>query len=342
MSYKVAFFSAKEYDQESFNKHNTEGLAKFHYTTESISKESFTKLGDKFDAVCVFVNDVVDANVLDFLKKQGVKLILNRCAGFDRVDVKHAEKLGILCTRVPAYSPYAVAEQAVSLLCALNRKLHIAYSRTQLANFSIDNLVGIDLFGKTVGIIGTGRIGQILADIMTGFGCKIAAFDVFVNEAFAKRENVTYYKSPEEVYAIADVISLHSPLLDSTRHMINKTTIAKMKKGVIIVNCARGGLVNTKDLLQGIANGTIRGYGTDVYENEAGIFFNDCQMKVDLVNDRDLCALMACPNVLISAHQAFLTEEALDAIAKTTLTNIKDVLKDGVKEGNNFVTPSMC
>jgi len=343
----ILFFSAKQYDIESFDKWNaSENInADIIYIKDTLSKKSFkaNAEGKTVEAVCVFVNDTVDAGLLDFLKENGVKVVLSRCAGFDRVDVVHADKIGIQCARVPAYSPYAVAEQAVSLLCTLNRKLHLANNRTCTGNFSIDGLTGMDLFGKTIGVIGTGKIGQILIDIMTGFGCKIAAFDVFINETYAKRENVTYM-TLDEVLACSDVISLHSPLLPSTKHMINAESLAKMKDGVIIINCARGGLIKTDDTLDAIASGKVGGLGIDVYEHEAGVFFNDCTNDPKILKDKSLTALMASPQVLISAHQAFLTTEALDAIAKVTLHNYKQTISEGKKgkELDNWIAPEMA
>jgi len=343
----VLFFSAKQYDIDSFNHWNAkENLnVQITYIKESLSRKSFeaNAEGKKVEAVCVFVNDTVDAKILDVMKASGVKAVLSRCAGFDRVDVVHAAKIGIQCARVPAYSPYAVAEQAVSLLCTLNRKLHLANNRTCTGNFSIDGLTGMDLHGKTIGVIGTGKIGQILIDIMTGFGCKIAAFDVFVNQEYAKRDNVSYM-TLDEVLACSDVISLHSPLLPSTKHMINSESLAKMKDGVIIINCARGGLIKTDDTLDAIASGKVGGLGIDVYEHEAGVFFNDCTNDPKILKDKNLAALMASPQVLISAHQAFLTNEALDAIAKVSLHNYKQIIIDEKKEKelDNWVSPDMA
>jgi len=345
MTFEILFFSVKDYDIESFDKWNCDAGVNLTYIKEGLSAKTFdtSRKGRKVDAVCVFVNDKIDAALLDHMKASGVKLVLNRCAGFDRVDVVYAQKIGIQCCRVPAYSPYAVAEHAVSLLCCLNRKLHLANNRTSTGNFSIDGLGGIDLFGKTVGVIGTGKIGQIFIDIMTGFGCKIAAFDVYVNAEYAKRDNVTYMEL-DEVYKCADVISLHSPLLPATHHMINKRALALMKPGVIIINCARGGLVNTEDLVAAIADNKVRGAGLDVYEKEGGLFFNDCTDKTVILKDHTLTALMASSRVIISGHQAFLTTEALDAIAKTTLLNIKQCLGEGKleKDLDNWVAPAMA
>lgn len=341
---EILFFSAKDYDRKSFDKHNT-GECNIHYIKESLSVKSFehNACGKNVDAICVFVNDVVDKEVLASLKKHGVKAVLSRCAGFDRVDIVSAAEMGIQCARVPAYSPYAVAEMAVALLMTLNRKLHLANGRTSSGNFSIDGLTGFDLKGKTVGVIGTGKIGQILIDIMIGFGCKIAAFDVYVNQEYAKKEEVTYM-TLDEVYACSDVISLHSPLLPSTKHMINKESIAKMKKGVILINCARGGLIDTEAVLDGIASKKIRGIGMDVYEHEAGVFFNDCSGNPEILTDRTLAALMSSPNALVTAHQAFLTEEALDAIATTTFKNVTQIVFENKKEKelDNWVSPSMA
>merc|ERR1712070_429913 len=345
MAFEIQFFSVKDYDIESFTKWNTDASVSLHYSKESLSIKNFdaARKGGNVDAICVFVNDVVDDKVLDHMKQHGVKLVLNRCAGFDRVDAIYAQKIGIQCCRVPAYSPYAVAEHAVSLLCCLNRKLHLANNRTSSGNFSIDGLGGMDLHQKTIGVIGTGKIGQILIDIMTGFGCKIAAYDVYVNAEYAEREDVTYM-SLEEVYKYSDVISLHTPLLPSTKHMINKKSLAQMKDGVIIINCARGELINTEDLVDALASGKVGGAGLDVYENESGVFFNDCTGKTCILKDRILTALMASSRVIISAHQAFLTEEALDAIATTTLLIAEKAIVQGKKEKEltNWIAPEMA
>merc|ERR1719489_81536 len=299
--------------------------------------------GRKIDGICVFVNDVVDKKILDYMKKHGMRAVLNRCAGFDKVDAVYADKVGIQVCRVPAYSPYAVAEHAVSLLLTLNRKLHVANNRTCVGNFTIDGLTGMDLRGKTVGLVGTGKIGQIFGNIMLGFGCKINCFDVFENPEFGSKPNVEYM-SLDDVWKTADVISLHSPLLPSTKHMVNKSSLKKMKPGVVIINCARGGLINTEYVLDAMNTGVVSALGIDVYEHEAGVFFNDLSRSPGLFQDKTLATLMSRPNVLISAHQAFLTEEALDAIAKTTLINIKQICRQDKKgeQLDNWVSPAMA
>lgn len=332
---------------KSFNSWNNKEhpYAKFIFVNEGLTLETLKKYsaGHQIDALCVFVNDVVDKDILDYMHKNGIKAIFNRCAGFDKVDAAYAGKLGIQVCRVPAYSPYAVAEHAVSLLLTLNRKLHIANNRTSIGNFSIDGLTGMDLHGKTVGLIGTGKIGQIFGNIMLGFGCKINAFDVYENAEFGAKHGVQYM-SLDEVWKTADIVSLHSPLLPSTHHMVNKHSLKKMKQGVIMINCARGGLINSEDILEAMASGKVSGLGIDVYEHEAGVFFNDLSREPSLFNDRILATLMARPNVLISGHQAFLTEEALDAIAKTTLINIKQVCRQNKKgdQLDNWVSPAMA
>jgi len=342
----IALFSGKNYDKESFDKQLAKfsGISVTHFSESACPKNVEARLKDensKFDAICVFVNDVINKEVIDVLKKYGIKAILCRCAGFDRVDVAYAQDMGIQVARVPAYSPYAVAEHAVSLLLTLNRKLHIAYNRVSEGNFSIDGLVGMDIHGKTVGVIGTGKIGQILIDIMLGFGCNIVCFDVYESDLVKSKANCKYV-SLDELYKVSDIISLHSPLLPSTKHMINKESVAKMKEGVIILNAARGGLVDSHALMDGIKSGKVRGAGLDVYEHEAGLFFNDCSDTCMHLDDSILLQLSTCPRVVMSSHQAFLTEEALEAIATVTLENAKEIC-DGKKgkDLKNWVSKEM-
>merc|ERR1739838_259019 len=345
-SMNIALFSAKKYDEVSFGKHiaNFPGTHVEYFSECANAANVEARLSEatnKLECVCVFVNDVISKDVIDVLKKHGIEAILCRCAGFDRVDVAYAEDNGVQVARVPAYSPYAVAEHAVSLLCTLNRKLHIAYNRVSEGNFSIDGLVGMDLFGKTVGVIGTGKIGQILIDIMLGFGCKILCNDLYPSKDVAAKPNCKYVEV-DELYKVSDIISLHSPLLPSTKHMINKESVAKMKEGVIILNAARGGLVDSHALMDGIKSGKVRGAGLDVYEHEAGLFFNDCSDTCMHLDDSILLQLSTCPRVVMSSHQAFLTEEALEAIATVTLENAKEIC-DGKKgkDLKNWVSKEM-
>ena len=272
-----------------------------------------------YDAVCLFVNDTANANVIQTLSKLGVKMIANRCAGFDRVDTKAALAYDITLARVPAYSPYAVAEMAISLLMGVNRKIARASSRVRMANFSLDaGLMGIDIHGKTVGVMGTGKIGQILCDILFGFGANLICYDVFESDDL-KRKGAKYV-SKDELFEHADVIFLMMPLLPPTRHTINEGMLDKLKPGVILINSSRGGLVETTAVLKGIEMGIIRGYGADVYENEGDYFFQDWSAKS--IPDPTLVALLGNNNVLLTAHQAFFTQEAVDAIVNVTLDNL--------------------
>eukprot|EP00121_Abeoforma_whisleri_P004818 Awhi_evm1s4359 len=318
---KIAFFDSKPYDIESFTQKNAD-LDNYEITFfEARLSPKTVELARGFSVVCVFVNDNVSKEVVKALAHIDVKMIALRCAGFNNVDLNVAEGFGISVVRVPVYSPYAVAEFAMCLLQTINRKPHQAYNRIRNGDFSLSGLVGIDLHGKTVGVIGTGKIGQCFMDIAMGYGCKIAAFDVYPNKEYGEKEQVTYM-SLDEVYAKADVISIHCPLFPSTHHMINKESLAKMKKGVILVNSSRGGLINTVDLIDALKSGQVRGAGLDVYEGEQEYFFQNLSGRV--VQDDTLSHLISLPNVVLSSHQAFLTEEALNAIAETTLGNIKE------------------
>jgi D-lactate dehydrogenase len=270
-------------------------------------------------AVCSFVNDRVDAAALQTLHDVGVRFIALRCAGFNHVDLAAAHALGIRIARVPEYSPYAVAEHAVALILSLNRKIPKAHARVREGNFTLDGLEGFDLHGKTVAVIGTGRIGQVLAQIMRGFGCEVLLVDLYPNEAFARDTGCTYV-SLDEAYRRADIISLHVPLTPDTLHVIDPGAIARMKPGVMLINTGRGGLIDTKALIGGLKSGRIGAAGLDVYEEEAGIFF--CDLSDAVIQDDLLARLMTFPNVLITAHQAFLTREALHNIAETTLANL--------------------
>lgn len=323
---KVVFFDFKPYDKPnfevSFDALSKEFSLDVHYVAAKLNLETVS-LAAGAKVVVIFVNDVCDAPVLDELRELGVELVALRCAGFNNVDLQKAESLKISVARVPAYSPYAVAEHAVSLLTCLNRKLNVAYNRARTGNFSLAHLVGFDLHGKTVGVIGTGKIGQCFIKIMLGFGCKIVCFDSFPSKEVATWENCAYL-SLDEVLAQADVISLHCPLLDSTHHMINSETIGKMKKGVFLINTSRGGLINTPDLIKALKSKHIGAAGLDVYEQEGKYFYED--RSGDVMGDDILARLMTFSNVLVTSHQAFLTKEALQAIAQTTVFNIKEFL----------------
>ncbi|KAI8855226.1 D-isomer specific 2-hydroxyacid dehydrogenase [Chytridium lagenaria] len=278
--------------------------------------------------VCIFVNDNANAEVLTLLASQGVKLLTLRCAGFDNVDLKAASALDITVTRVPAYSPYAVAEFAATLCMSLNRKIVSASGRVRQGNFSLANLVGFDLYGKTVGVIGTGKIGQCFIKIMQGFGCQVLLYDAYPSKEVAGWENCKYVEL-DELLAKSKIISLHCPLLPSTKHLINQESIAKMQKGVVLINTSRGGLVNTQHLIQALKSGHVSAAGLDVYENERSLFFEDHSGSV--MEDDAFARLLSFSNVIVTGHQAFLTEEALDKIASVTVDNIYGYCVDGLR-----------
>ena len=310
---KLAFFDTKSYDIPGFDRYGIPAGVEIKYFEPNLNRDTVT-LAAGFDAVCVFVNDTVDAVVVDRLYQLGVKAIVLRCAGFNNVDIKACEgKLRVF--RVPAYSPHAVAEHAMALLLTINRRTHKAYIRTRDFNFSLQGLAGFDLYGKTVGIIGTGKIGRVFADICKGFGMKILAYDKFPNPD----AGLTYVDLPE-LFAQADIISLHCPLTEETRHLINDKTIAMMKKGVTIVNTSRGALVDTEALINGIKEKKVGAACLDVYEEEGDFFYED--FSGHIVQDDKLVRLIAMPNVIVTSHQAFLTNEALDNIAATTVNNL--------------------
>ncbi len=317
---KIAFFDAKDYDIASFEKANKDGKfdIKFYETKLSIDT---VNLANGYDCVCIFVNDNVDKEVIDALSAAGVKLIALRCAGYNNVDIEHAfGKIHVV--RVPAYSPYAVAEHAMALLLTSIRRIHKAYIRTRDHNFSLSGLTGFDLHGKTVGVVGTGKIGRIFAGICKGFGMNVLAYDKFP----AKDSDLTYV-TLDEIWERSDVISFHCPLTDETKHMVNKESIAKMKKGVVLVNTSRGALIDSEALLEGIKDRQIGAACLDVYEEESDVFFHD--FSGHIINDDILARLISMPNVIVTSHQAFLTNEALSNIADTTLSNIAQFEKEG-------------
>lgn len=310
---KLAFFDTKSYDIPGFDRYGIPAGVEIKYFEPNLNRDTVT-LAAGFDAVCVFVNDTVDAVVVDKLCQLGVKAIVLRCAGFNNVDIKACEgKLRVF--RVPAYSPHAVAEHAMALLLTINRRTHKAYIRTRDFNFSLQGLAGFDLYGKTVGIVGTGKIGRVFADICKGFGMKILTYDKFPNPD----AGLDYVDLPE-LFAQADIISLHCPLTDETHHLINADTIAMMKKGVTIINTSRGALVDTEALINGIKEKKVGAACLDVYEEEGDFFYED--FSGHIVQDDKLVRLIAMPNVIVTSHQAFLTSEALDNIAATTVNNL--------------------
>lgn len=310
---KIAFFDAKPYDMAGFDRYaaNTDLEIKYF---ETHLNEDTVSLAAGFDGVCVFVNDIVNETVVNRLYELGVRVIALRCAGFNNVDTRACfGKLHVY--RVPAYSPYAVAEHAMALLLTINRKIHKAYNRTREFNFSLSGLTGFDLHGKTIGIIGTGKIGRIFADICRGFGMNILAYDKFP----APGSGLNYVDLPE-LLRKSDIISLHCPLTEQTHHLINDESVEMMKPGVVIINTSRGGLVDTETLINGIKVGIIGGAGLDVYEEEGDLFYEDFSAHV--IQDDKLVRLIAMPNVIVTSHQAFLTDEALDNIAGTTIDNL--------------------
>ena len=310
---KVAFFDAKPYDKPGFEKYTKDTDIRIKYYDTHLNEDTVS-LAKGFDCVCVFVNDIVNKTVVDKLYKYGVKMIALRCAGFNNVDTRACfGKIHVF--RVPAYSPYAVAEHAMALLLSINRHTNRAYIRTRDFNFSLSGLTGFDLYGKTIGIIGTGKIGKIFANICKGFGMNILAYDKFPDA-----ESGLAYAPLAEVLEKSDIVSLHCPLTEETTHMINAQTIEQMKPGALIINTSRGGLIDTEALINGIKSGQIYGAGLDVYEEEGDLFYEDLSGHV--IQDDTLIRLIAMPNVIVTSHQAYLTREALDNIANTTVDNI--------------------
>ncbi len=312
---KIAFFDAKTYDIESFNEINKDFGYKIKYFDMKLDADTVS-LAKGYDCVCAFVNDTIDSDVITVLDELGIRLVALRCAGYNNVDFNYA--LGkVHVVRVPAYSPYAVAEHALALVMTLNRRTHKAYNRTRESNFNIAGLEGFDLRGKTVGVIGTGKIGRIFADICKGLGMKVIAYDKYPNEASGLE-----YMSLDEVFAKSDIISLHCPLNDETHHLVNNDSIDKMKKGVMLINTSRGGLIDAEALVEGLKTAKIGYAGLDVYEEEGEYFFEDYSNEI--IADDVLSRLLSFPNVLVTSHQAFLTREALVNIATVTLNNIKE------------------
>ena len=321
---KVAFFDTKEYDKKLFDEYNKKYGYEITYLESKLNSET-APLAEGFDVVCIFVNDIVDEKTIKILKRCGVRLIALRCAGFNNIDIKHIDK-DIKIVRVPAYSPYAVAEHAAALLLTLNRKIYKAYQRTRKYNFTLNGLLGFDIHGKTVGVVGTGKIGKCFIDIMKGFGTNILAYDVHEDKKLAKEKGFEYV-SLDELYEKSDIISLHCPLTEDNIKMINKESMQKMKDGVVIINTSRGKLIDTDDLIIELEKERIGGLGLDVYEDEEEFFLND--MSNSYIRDKDLSTLLSMPNVVITSHQAFFTKEALNKIASDTCENIKDIFEKG-------------
>ncbi|MCH5198963.1 MAG: 2-hydroxyacid dehydrogenase [Oscillospiraceae bacterium] len=320
---KIAFFDTKDYDIPAFKKYGQENKIEFRFFETRLTAET-ASLARGCYGVCVFVNDTLNAEVIDILKELGVKIIALRCAGYNNVDVKYAyDKIHIV--RVPAYSPYAVAEHAAALLLTSVRRVHKAYNRTREFNFSLSGLTGFDLHGKTMGVVGTGKIGRIFIDICKGFGMNIIAYDKFP----AENSGINYVSLPE-LFRESDIISFHCPLTEETFHLINSESVKTLKRGVILINTSRGAIIDSAALIEGIKGRRIGAACLDVYEEESDIFFND--FSGHIVDDDTLARLISLPNVIVTSHQAFLTSEALENIAETTVNNLLEFKKDGFSQ----------
>lgn len=314
---KIAFFDTKPYDKPSFDRYGKEYGVKFKYFETKLNEDT-VDLAQGYDGVCAFVNDTVNAPVINRLSELGVKVLALRCAGFNNVDMKHAfGRIHVL--RVPAYSPYAVAEHAIALLLTSIRRIHKAYIRSRDFNFSLSGLTGFDLHGKTIGVIGTGRIGRVFINICRGFGMNVLAYDKFPVEGLDNGDTIRYVEL-NELFAKSDIISLHCPLTEETNHIIDADALDKCKRGVIILNTSRGALVDAEALLNGIKSRKVGAACLDVYEEESDLFFEDNSGHI--LEDDTLARLISMPNVIVTSHQAFLTEEALENIAETTVKNI--------------------
>ncbi len=314
---KIAFFSTKPYDRRFFDLANQEFGHEITYFETRLTRQT-VKLAEGFESACAFVNDQLDASVLIALAAQGTRLVALRCAGFNNVDINRAGELGLSVVRVPAYSPHAVAEHTVGLMLALNRKVYWANSRVKEGNFSLDGLLGFDMHGRTVGIIGTGKIGACVVRILKGFGCKIIAHDKFKNPACEKLG--VEYVGLDALFARADIVSLHCPLFKETHHLVDNDSIGRMKKGVMIINTSRGALIDSRAAIEGLKSRKIGYLGIDVYEEEEELFFEDKTFEIR--TDDVFARLTTFPNVVITGHQAYFTQEAVEQIAQTTLENI--------------------
>lgn len=317
---RIAIFGTKGYDRQFLGRANAAHGHELHFLEPRLD-ESTASLAQGFPAVCVFVNDRVDAAVLERLAAQGTRLVVLRCAGYNNVDLRAAARLGIAVVRVPAYSPHAVAEFTIALLLALDRKVHRAWARVRENNFALDGLIGRNLHGRVAGVIGTGRIGALVArTLRLGFGCEVLASDVVEDPELVAMG--VFYVSPAELLERTEIVSLHCPLTPQTRHIIDADVIAKAREGLVIVNTSRGALIDTRALIAGLKSRRIGGVALDVYEQEADLFFED--LSNEIIEDDDFQRLLTFPNVLVTGHQAFLTQEALEGIAETTLGNITD------------------
>ena len=316
---KIAVFSTKPYDREYLDKFNS-SQHQLTYFDASLNSDT-TNLTVGFEAVCVFVNDKIDKSTIDKIAANGIKVIALRCAGFNNVDIAAAAEKKIKVVRVPAYSPQAVAEHAVALILTLNRKTHKAYNRIRENNFSLEKLMGFNLYHKTVGVIGTGKIGAVFCEIMLGFGCTVIACDKIESDTL--KEKGIIYKSIDDILQHADIISLHCPLTPETHHLFNRSTFSKMKKGVMLINTSRGGVINATDAIEALKKGTLGYFGMDAYEQEENLFFKD--LSGSNIEDEIILRLMSFHNVLITGHQGFFTAEAMEQIATITLKNLSDI-----------------
>ena len=327
LAMKVSIFSTKSYDRQFFTAANIQHQHELTFLEARLDRQTAC-LATNASAVCVFVNDEVDINTLKFLAKSGVNLIALRCAGYNNIDIQAAKALGMKTVRVPAYSPYAVAEHAVGLILTLNRKLHRAYNRVREGNFSLEGLLGFDLHGRTIGIIGTGKIGRVVAKIMTGFGCKVLAYDLH-HHPDCEKIGVEYVDLLR-LFARSDIVTLHCPLTPETYHLVDEQAIAQMKPHVMLINTGRGALIDTKAIVIALKSGQIGSLGLDVYEQESELFFED--LSDQIIQDDTFSRLMTFPNVIVTGHQAFFTEDAMRSIAEVTLSNITQVEQGRVCE----------
>ncbi len=319
---KIAVFSAQPYDRQFLDAANAAEGHELHYFDAALGPES-VGLAAGYQAVCIFVNDVANAGVLEALKAGGTGLVALRCTGFNNVDLAAAARIGIKVVRVVSYSPNSVAEHAVALLLAVNRKVHRAYNRTRDSNFALDGLMGFDLHGKTAAVVGTGKIGRVFARIMVGFGCNVIGYDPFPSEEF--KALGARYVGAGEIGANADIISLHCPLSPENHHIVNAERLARLKRGALLVNTSRGGLVDTEAAIEALKSGQLGGLALDVYEQEAQLFFRD--LSSTIVTDDVLQRLVAFPNVIVTGHQAFFTREAIGTISETTLRSASEFEK---------------
>ena len=325
---KVSVFSTKAHDRQFLETANAQFGHELIFVKPQLNSET-ALLASGSDAVCAFVNDLLDEPTLKILAQQGIRLIALRSAGFNHVDLQAAQDLGLMVVRVPAYSPYAVAEHTIALILTLNRKIHRAYTRVREGNFSLQGLLGFDMHGRTVGIVGTGKIGTIVARILHGMGCNLLAYDLYPNSEC--QELGVQYTQLAELWANSDIITLHCPLNSDNYHLINSETLEKMKSGVMIVNTSRGGLIDAKAVIKGLKSKKIGSLALDVYEQEADLFFED--LSDEVIQDDIFERLLTFPNVIITGHQAFFTEEALSNIAQTTLSNISQ-FEEGIDCSN--------